>query len=122
MGSSIGIVVRLNDNILDHATIVAIVIHEITHCSYSDHGQKFVELEQALREKYLRIAPSLGSIKVWDKFEFPISTGKSLIIGNDMAIIKIIKWIVSQLKLLLFLIVLIIVVKSNYIFIIEIIK
>lgn len=97
MGHSIGVVTRVNSTMLDYSTVVAIVLHEIAHCSYSNHGRDFVNLEQILRRKYLKIAPSVGSIKVWDKFEFPTSTGSSLMINTGPSLVDLVKRLIEFL-------------------------
>ena len=83
MGAKINVVLRRDNKLLSYPEIIAIILHEIAHCTFSDHGDQFKHLEQQLRYIYIQSAMSYGYFPPWNKIIFPESTGEALVINDN---------------------------------------
>ena len=79
----IQLVVKYNDKLLQYNELISILLHEITHSKYRDHGKEFISYEKSLREKYVKYSRECGLTKVWDSdFEFSTSLGTHIVIKS----------------------------------------
>jgi len=110
MGHTINVVLRKNNKMLSREETLAIILHEITHCTYSEHDDQFIQLEQQLRENYIQLALQNGDMPPWNKIIFPISTGKALILSEDY---QLIKYLCSVIVMLIIVIVVKLIINSQ---------
>lgn len=100
-GYDIYIVFRMNGNILEYNQLISIIIHEIAHCWFPDHDEKFINIEKKLRNKWYKYAIQFNQISMFDKFIFCESlesSGSPVII--DMGIYNFKKYMFQYLLLL----------------------
>lgn len=105
----IQMVIKHNDKILNYNELISILIHELVHTKYRDHGTDFIEYEKELRNKYMKYVDEFYMIKPWEpKFEFCTSLGAHIKIKtidneiNNNIVILIVITIVTLIAIIYF--------------------
>lgn len=81
-GKEIGTLLTINGNILEYYDIIAIIIHQLVHCSYSEHNSQFLYMERKYREFYIWHVINYGILNTLNYNIFPISTWNGLHIAH----------------------------------------
>lgn len=61
---------------LHYTDIIAVLLHELVHHTYSEHNSDFINIEKKYRKKYIKYARNTGTIPPWIDIKFPNSSGK----------------------------------------------